>query len=56
MSDTSLNPTGLRLDLVILDCPDALVLAQFYATMLGWGIEDGATRDMEHDVIVETAG
>ena len=34
-----LNP---KLDLVILDCPDALALAQFYARLLGWSIEDGS--------------
>ncbi len=31
-----------KLDLVILDCPDALQLARFYADVLGWGIEDGS--------------
>ena len=30
-----------KLDLVILDCPDALVLGRFYADVLGWGMEDG---------------
>ena len=34
-----------RLDLVILDCPDAQLLAEFYGRILGWGTEDGATRD-----------
>jgi predicted enzyme related to lactoylglutathione lyase len=34
-----------KLDLVILDCPDALALARFYAEVLGWGMEDGAGRD-----------
>ncbi len=31
-----------KLDLVILDCPDALVLAQFYADLLGWPVEEGS--------------
>ena len=31
-----------KLDLIILDCPDALALGRFYADVLGWGMEDGA--------------
>ena len=31
-----------KLDLIILDCPDALALGSFYAEVLGWGMEDGA--------------
>ncbi len=42
---TSFAPTGLRLDLIIIDCPDALELAGFYATILGWDTEDGASPD-----------
>lgn len=34
-----------KLDLIILDCPDALELAGFYGEVLGWTAEDGATRD-----------
>lgn len=34
-----------KLDLIIVDCPDALDLAQFYAGVLGWHIEDGSNRD-----------
>jgi predicted enzyme related to lactoylglutathione lyase len=30
------------LDLVILDCPDALALGRFYSTVLGWEVEAGA--------------
>ncbi len=30
------------LDLVILDCPDALELAHFYSRLLDWPVEDGA--------------
>jgi hypothetical protein len=33
------------LDLIILDCPDALELATFYGELLGWSMEDGADRD-----------
>jgi predicted enzyme related to lactoylglutathione lyase len=35
----------LKLDLVILDCPDALALAQFYGQILGWQLEEGSTPD-----------
>lgn len=31
-----------KLDLVILDCPDAIALARFYGEVLGWEIEDGS--------------
>lgn len=31
-----------RLDLVILDCPDALELAGFYSRLLDWPLEDGS--------------
>ena len=37
--------TTPRLDLVVLDCPDALELGRFYATVLGWEMEEDATRD-----------
>ncbi len=33
------------LDLVILDCPDALELGRFYAELLGWSMEDDSGRD-----------
>lgn len=33
------------LDLVVLDCPDALALGRFYAEVLGWELEDGADAD-----------
>jgi len=43
MSDnTALRPV---LDLVVLDCPDALELARFYAEVLGWELKDGSDRD-----------
>lgn len=39
MSDSH-TALGLpRLDLVVLDCPDPRALADFYATILGWGID-----------------
>jgi predicted enzyme related to lactoylglutathione lyase len=39
--------SGIRpkLDLVILDCPDALALGEFYAAVLGWELEDGSDRN-----------
>ena len=33
-----------KLDLVVLDCPDALALGRFYADLLGWEVEDGSDR------------
>ena len=38
-------PPKPLLDLVILDCPDALELARFYSEVLGWPLEDGSDRD-----------
>lgn len=43
MSETSVPKP--RLDLVILDCPDAAALGRFYADVLGWQVEDGSDRD-----------
>ena len=37
--------TTPKLDLVIIDCPDALELAQFYAGILDWAVEAGSGRD-----------
>lgn len=34
-----------RLDLVVLDCPDATELGRFYAEILGWEVEEGSDRD-----------
>ena len=31
-----------RLDLVVIDCPDALGLAEFYSRLLGWPLEDSS--------------
>lgn len=33
------------LDLIILDCPDALELGRFYSELLGWPFQDGSDRD-----------
>ena len=33
------------LDLIILDCPDAMELARFYSDLLGWPTEDGSDGD-----------
>lgn len=41
----ALNTARPRLDLVILDCPDALELGRFYAEVLGWEMEDGADQE-----------
>ena len=32
-----------KLELIILDCPDALVLARFYSAVLGWELDEGAS-------------
>lgn len=34
-----------KLDLIVVDCPDALSLAQFYGRVLDWHIEDGSNSD-----------
>lgn len=33
------------LDLIVIDCPEAMELARFYSALLGWTIEPGADRD-----------
>jgi len=33
------------LDLIVLDCPDARELADFYGQLLGWSLEANSTRD-----------
>lgn len=46
MTDTTgMIPQKPLLDLIILDCPDALGLATFYSQVLGWALEDGADKD-----------
>lgn len=34
-----------KLDLIILDCPDAMALGRFYADVLGYGMEDSPGED-----------
>ena len=43
MSDDTLPKP--KLDLVVLDCPDALALARFYAEVLGWETEPQSDAD-----------
>ena len=43
MTDTAIATP--RLDLVVLDCPDARALAGFYSTILGWRVEDDSSGD-----------
>lgn len=42
---TETTAPNLVLDLIILDCPDALALATFYGDLLGWPLEDASDRD-----------
>lgn len=42
------------LDLIILDCPDAAALAQFYSLLLDWPVENGA--DAEWSTLVPPGG
>ncbi|QNN82747.1 VOC family protein [Brachybacterium sp. Z12] len=39
------NPSSPPLDVTVLDCPDALQLATFYAKLLGWRVEEGSDSD-----------
>lgn len=48
------DPVKPLLDLVVLDCPDALELGTFYATVLGWELEDGS--DAEWTTLVPPGG
>jgi predicted enzyme related to lactoylglutathione lyase len=43
--DASRSTQQFTLDLVIIDCPDAMQLARFYSDVLGWPLEDGSGRD-----------
>jgi len=38
-------PVKPLLDLVIIDCPDALDLGRFYSELLGWPLEETSDRD-----------
>lgn len=45
MSEDTARPSArpdIRLDVVVLDCPDPLDLARFYGEVLGWTLEDGS--------------
>lgn len=39
------NAVHPNLDLIVLDCPNALELGRFYAEVLGWQLEDGSDRN-----------
>lgn len=43
----NLDPAPIvpKLDLIVLDCPDALELGQFYSRLLSWPLEEGSDRD-----------
>ena len=45
MEDLDTEPVIPTLDLTVLDCPDALQLATFYAKLLGWRVEEGSDSD-----------
>ncbi|MET1007349.1 MAG: VOC family protein [Propionibacteriaceae bacterium] len=48
MTDTALDAaTGLAplLDLIVIDCPDAVHLARFFSAVPGWEVEDESNRD-----------
>ena len=38
---TNLNAPRPKLDLIVIDCPDALLLAGFYGRVLDWEVEEG---------------
>jgi predicted enzyme related to lactoylglutathione lyase len=42
--DTARTAVRPILDLVVLDCPDALALAGFYGEILGWALEEDSDR------------
>ena len=46
MSEDTAQPSVRPvLDLVVLDCPDALELARFYGEVLGWDLEEGSDAE-----------
>jgi hypothetical protein len=51
---SSAGPAQLMLDLVILDCPDALALGRFYAEILNWELEEGS--DVNWTTLVPPGG
>lgn len=49
--------TGIaRLELTALDCPDARSLAEFYAALTGWPIEEDVTDGDDHWVQLGSDG
>ena len=42
MENLEQEPAIPTLDVTVLDCPDALQLATFYAKLLGWRVEEGS--------------
>ena len=45
MENLDTEPVIPTLDLTVLDSPDALQLAAFYAKLLGWRVEEGSDSD-----------
>lgn len=45
MENLDEGPVVPTLDLIVLDCPDAMELATFYAKLLQWQIEEGSDPD-----------
>ena len=45
MENLDQAPIVPKLDLIVLDCPDALELGQFYSRLLTWPLEEGSDRD-----------
>ena len=45
MENLDTEPVIPTLDLTVLDCPDALQLATFYAKLLNWRVEEGSDSD-----------
>jgi hypothetical protein len=39
------GPVIPKLDLIVIDCPDALELATFYAKLLSWTLEEGSDQE-----------
>ena len=45
MENLEQEPAIPTLDVTVLDCPDALQLATFYAKLLGWRVQEGSDSD-----------
>lgn len=45
MENLAQEPITPKLDLIVLDCPDAMELATFYAKLLRWRLEEGSDGD-----------